>query len=251
MSAARGLSLALLALLLGCSEEGPQKPVNILLAWDRAGVEIADGEATITTNTGYIVVIDRLEITTYSFELVPCDDELFRQLQTPARKQARLSFIGTAWAGHAQAARPTRTFEARVESPLRDTKPVLLDHLLPPDYAYCRGHYLVARAPETADAAANAGASVRLHGRYRHDATSPWAPLEISTGMAHGTLIDIADAQTPKGISVADGPAIIVTRRLATMFDDIDLASAPEREISRQMLRQLMAGASVVRSDPP
>ena len=111
-----GLTAIISALLLAAAcDPGPPRAVNLQvdLAWDAAGAALAQDMATITSDTGYVVELDRLAVTTYSVELMPCDPR-------PAPKRTTLNIIGTAWAGH-QAGHPTtRTNTTGFEVPPQD-----------------------------------------------------------------------------------------------------------------------------------
>jgi hypothetical protein len=242
-------ALAISFATLACSDNTPSAvEVDILLAWDRTGV--AAGER-FTNDLGYDIAVDFFELTTYSIELIPCDQELFRRLQNGENKtQARLSFIGPAWAGHGSAPRPTRTNHVRIESPLSASAPLLAERLTVPKTRYCQAHVAIAREPQSpAQVAGNApakGMSLRLQARYRRG-TDLWTPVALETPVAHGVLLDLASAAPNDGVDLASGDAVVITRRLATVFDGADFAAMPNGEIARQMMRQIVKDATARR----
>ena len=266
-------TIGIAALGLAACDQPPGRPamkhVQVKLAWDGTGVTLADGHGTFTTDTGYVVEVDRFELTTYSFELMPCEQR--RPPPPGAGPQGRLggprgprppgppgmgmfglgvglASIGTAYAGHEVGHPPTRTGASRVELPLQ-AQPALLDQIRTPDIAYCAGHYLIGRtiAPEANVPAENVGVSLRLHGRYRKAADTAWQTLELESSVAHGILVDFTPGKPKDGIKVTEGDTVVVTRHLRSLFDGVDFATMDSQTIARQMLRQIVAGTSLSR----
>lgn len=228
-----------LVVLAAACDPGPPRAVNVQvdLAWDTQGAVLSSGRATVTTDTGYVVELDRLTVTTYSVELMPCEP-----LPPP---RAAFNFIGTAWAGH-QAGHPlTRTNAAGIEAPLKSAT-MTMDKIAPPDVAYCAAHYLIGRLLDPApgaDPAETTGFSLRAHGRYRKADQDSWTPLALDSAVAHGILINLDAPKT--GVRFKDGDTVVMTRRLAGMFNGVDFAAMDEAAVVRQVLRQLVSGTAV------
>lgn len=231
-------TLGMLVLAAAC-DPGPPRPVNVRfdLAWDTAGVEINDGKATFTSDTGYVIELDRLAVTTYSVELMPC--------QPLPQKRAGLSLVGTAWAGHQAGHPPTRTNAAGFEAPLKAAT-LTMDKVPVPDVAYCGAHYLIGRLldpPPGADPATTTGFSLRMHGRYRKAGGDVWADLDLDSPVAHGILVDFAGAKN--GTRFKDGDVVQMTRKLAPLFNGVDFGGMDQAAQVRQILRQIVSGTVV------
>ena len=240
--------IAVLAMLAACGPGDPT-PRNIAIetAWNTDGVKIADSRGILTNNLGYEIELDTFEMTTFTFELVPCEPPKaeHRVPNVPARTS--WSLIGAAWAGHVSEHPPTRTNVPRVEAPLR-TQAAPFDHIAPPDVPYCSLHFLIARLPDYGideKDKNNIGVALRIHGRYRKDADRPWADLAIESSVAHGVLIDFHPGEPTKGIRLKEGDTFTVTRSLGTAFTDVDFATMEEPEMARQVLRELVASAKI------
>ena len=93
------------------------------------------------------------------------------------------------------------------------------------------------------DPADTTGFSLRLHGRYRKTDGADWTPLSLETAVAHGILVNFPDPK--KGVRFKEGDTVVMTRRLATMFNGVDFANQDEAAVTRQILRQLVAGTAV------
>lgn len=229
-------------LLAAACDSGPPKPVDVRfdLAWYTQGVALGDGRATFTSDTGYVIELDRLEVTTYSVELMPCEPL--------PRKQSGLSLIGTAWAGHQSGHPPTRTNAAGFEAPLKTTV-ITMDKIAVPDVAYCAAHYLIGRLldpPPGADpaaASATTGFSLRLHGRYRKTDGEAWTDLDLDSPVAHGILVNFTDPKN--GARLKSGDAVRVTRKLAPIFDGVDFGAMDPAAQVRQILRQIVSSTVV------
>ena len=235
----RRVALIGLALLTAACDPGPPAPVKlqVALAWDTQNAVLSSDLTTITTDTGYVVELDRLTVTTYSIELMSCEP-----LPPP---RAAFNLIGTARAGHQVGHPPTRTTAAGIENPLKSST-MVMDRIAPPDVAYCGAHYLIGRlldAPPGADAAETTGFSLRAHGRYRKADQDTWTPLALDSAVAHGILINFDAPKT--GVRFKDGDTVVVTRRLSSMFNGIDFAAMDESAVVRQTLRHLVATTAV------
>lgn len=233
-----GAIIGLLLLAAAC-DPGPPRPVNVRfdLAWDTAGAMLSDGRAVITTDTGYEVELDRLTVITYSVELMPC-------APLPA-KRASLGIIAAAWAGHEAGHPPTRTNQAAFETPLT-AGTIAMDRIPVPDVAYCGAHYLIGRLldpPPGASPADTVGFSLRMHGRTRKAGEGAWNELTLDSPVAHGILVNFPDAKG--GTRFKDGDVVVMTRKLAPMFDGVDFQAMDQAAVVRQILRQIVSNTVV------
>ncbi len=211
--------------------------------------------ADFTTDRGYRIHLDAYMINTYSVELIPCDEELFRQLQEPRQKPgvsaglSQLRFISPALAGHGDPTRPTRTGAILPESGPSDFEavPLQIDTLDPPDYAYCKIHYLIGRVPN--DDEHNvlypglAGTSLRLTGTYTSLERSTPVPFTIETSAAHGVLT--AFDGPADGVTLKAGDTVLVQRHFQAMLNGVDFETMTEQQQARQVLRNLVDGTTV------
>jgi hypothetical protein len=237
---------AVLAAVAACGPSPPRN-VQVELTWDIQGVAVADGHGTLTSDLGYTVDLDRFEVTAYSFEVIPCDPPPPQPPGMGGQKQSSLSFIGTAWAGHRIGHPPTLTRMPRVESPLR-TQTLAFDTLTIPDDAYCSGHYLIGRLPETGIDPADVGNvdfSLRVHGRYRKGDNGAWTAFTIETPVSHGILVDLKKEGWRKGVRFNNGDTVVVQRRLGGSFNGVDFAAMNEAAMARQILRRIVASTTL------
>lgn len=246
-----GASIAAIAMLAACGpKQAEPRNLAVKLGWNTAGVSIADGHGTFTTDLGYVVEADQFEVAAYSFELIPCEQPPPRPPGANPQRQSSLSLIGTAWAGHRVDHPPTLTNISHLERPLRYPARDL-EQLRISDVAYCAGHYLIGRLPETAadsDAAdaAGVGISLRVHGRYHKADSTAWTEFAVETPVSHGILIDLKPEGSAKGIRIRDGDAIVLVRWLGGVFNGVEFADMPPPEVARQILRQIVAGSTLV-----
>lgn len=249
------LFLALAFASSGCdddqSEFGPSTGViSVELDWSAATGP--DAFATQFENDmGYEIELSRLMINTYSVELIPCDEDLFRRLQQPRQRPQQSSggLIGTAWAGHGDPTRPTRTGVIRPEWPLSQDNPVFMDTLDPPDYAYCRAHYLIGRVPND-DATQGTypdlvGLSLVVEGSVAAPGETGSEPFSIQTSAAHGTLAEFKVQSLEDGIRITAGDRIVVKRRLDALFDGVDFSTMSEQELARTVLRNVVQSVTL------
>jgi hypothetical protein len=110
-----------------------------------------------------------------------------------------------------------------------------------PAQRYCRVHYLVAGAQpdKTTHDASLGGVTLLLEGSVRAKDGSE-TPLRVRTALAHGRTIELSSALSPAPSELST-LEITFTRALAGLLDDLELATASEKEIERGALRNLLA----------
>ena len=254
--ALKTLALVCCALLSACdsgeSGSGPTAGViSVQLGWSLPSGFDATSGITFTNGAGYSIHLSSVMINTYSVELIPCDEELFRKLQEP-RQRPKLSqgiLINKAWAGHGDPTRPTRTGVVRPEWPMSQANPVFMDTLDPPDYDYCRVHYLVGRVPDTpmtqSSHADLIGLSMSIDGTYQAPGTPTAQPFQVRTSAAHGTLSDLAANGQGTGLRLREGDRLIVQRNFESLFNGVVFDAMADKEIARHILRNIVNGVSL------
>jgi hypothetical protein len=250
---ALGGSLLGVLLLSACqSASSPQAPtahpVRYELEWAWDDVKRAADESSwdITNDLGYRVHVTRGYVTSYSMELVECPKDV---APTPlARLDTLLWSIveGTAYAGHATGTpNPAAIHPMQVES-LTAAAP----HQFPPVFllpqAYCKLHYLVARAgPGAPGLPADfdmVDKSLHVDGSYEAAGTAVETPFTLDTASAYGALFDHA-ANASAAMHVDTGTSAIqvtIRRHLGKMFDGVDFAKMTPRMAAGQVLKSLI-----------
>jgi hypothetical protein len=218
------------------------------LTWAAGDVTpTADNAAwEVTTNLGYRVRVTRGWVTSYGMELVECPrsasaaDELL-WLVTPT----------TAWAGHMSgtpnpaAIRPI-VVESLMDGAARDAGTVTLA-----PQAYCKIHYLVARASgDSAGMPAGvdmADTSLYVEGSYRAPGATIDASFALRTGSAYGQLFErVGNPPHPMlvdtGLHALD---VEIRRRRSRLFDGVDFNKMPVKSAGLRALQALVDGTEV------
>ena len=231
--------------------------VTYALDWapDDAGVvsSHAGGSFTVTSDLGYTVRVTRGWITSYGVELVECPRAAAAAPAPLARAAALVWSVleGAAWAGHStDTPNPAAAHPMQVESLVAPAARDVARLELAPQ-AYCKLHYLLARAgaeardlPREPDMV---GTSLHVEGTYRAPGSSSDVPFTLHTASAYGALLEHAGADPqPLRVDTGDGDArITILRHRARMFDGVDLARVNERAASMQVLRALVENVDV------
>ena len=234
----RSVLVGVLALcfLQSCDRAGETTDVTIWLDWAEAPSEAT----SFVTDLGYFVQLTRLEVTTYSVELIPCDLQIFQDLQNGVyATQASLSLVSPAHAAHADPERPTRTNGVEVEVPLNRNSALRFADLTPPAVDYCRLHYLIGRVPNDAPSP-SAGVSLWVEGRYAAPDGSN-GTINLKSAMAFGRNVDLTGS-TGEPIS---GPLlsptnISVDRNWQQAFSGAQLNKMDDDTLTRHILRALV-----------
>lgn len=219
--------------------------VTYALAWAIGDVATApDGTGfVVTSDLGYTVHVTRGWISSYGMELVECPRAT---APTPiARAGALLGslLVSEAWAGHSSdTPNPAAIHPMQIES-LTEPRATDVATLQLAPQAYCKLHYLLARAgAEARDLPAQpdlVGTSLRIEGTWRAPGTDRDVPFTLQTASAYGALLEHAgdDAQPLYVDTGAGATRVTLRRNRARMFDGVDFARMPERAAAMQVLR--------------
>ena len=235
-----GAALVCVALLMQGCDRGPETTdVTVWLDWAEEPTQ------TFTTDLGYSIELTRLDVTTYSVELIPCDLQLFQDLQNGIyATQASLTLVSQAQAAHADPDRPTRTNGVEVETPLTTANAIRFADLTPPAFEYCRLHYLIGRVPNDAPSP-SAGVSLWVEGRYVAP-NGQTGPIQIKSAMAFGRNVDLTD---PSGVAfqgvLATPTEVRVGRSWRAAFNGIRLEETDGDTLTRHILRELIRSVTV------
>ena len=215
------ISAAVLALLAVPAAAEPLS-IQVRFAWD-------PGEArTMTTDRGFAVRIDKMELTNAGFALIPCDEQSLRRGS------------GIVRVGHFSGALPNQLpIEKRV-SPIENA-PFAIEGFDPPDLAYCQAHTVLGAPP--------GGLNLILDGAFRAPGDDTWRPLTVATPEAFGAFVDMVGPDgAPFRGHLGGYLSIVVTRPIAGWFDGIDLTTASGVAIGRAALRRIATGTRVTLS---
>lgn len=207
--------------------------VTYLLTWETSGIEIADdGSWTTTTDLGYTVTVTAGEVTTFSTTMVACEHDhgMFGWL---------FGVFGPriAEAGHSDDADPALVGGPSTE-PLISPASTEFGSVTVDEPAYCEGHVAWGSSDPEAP-------TLRI--------TASWvAPdgstgeIDLATTIDWGTGGDLSDPTGSVHLETGATATIEVRRRLATLFDGVDVAGADETELAMGVLRNLAAGTVFV-----
>ena len=206
--------------------------VTYALAWDTSGTTPLPGEAgwAVTTDLGYRVEVTRGYLTSYSLFLGSCPEASLQVWPS-------LGLVGTAHAGHSVLGDASTLLTPWVES-LTAPQDTTLAPVTFPEARYCEASYLVARAdgktlnlPQDAELK---NVSLLLEGRYLAPGAAAPTPFSYKTTLSHGANAEIS--LTGEGSSAR----ITAHRRLAHLFDGIDLSTESEGRVLRAVLARLI-----------
>lgn len=204
----------------------------------------------MSVDAGYLV--------SHSVSLAPC--AAGPKAPPPSSRQGfapwleRLLSIPSAYAGHGGPADPSAISVPHIES-LRSPETLDLGEVSFPAAAYCKVHYLIARAdgrarelPRDVDLL---GTSLHLAGSVKPPGGAGEAPLAVHTSLANGALRDIP-VETRGDPATAARASITVRRELDRIFDGIDFSTASAPSVERRILTNLVNHTSVhVHLEPP
>ncbi len=243
--------------------------------WDRSGLApAAPGQAptgardafVLKSNLGYEVRVDRGFLVDTSASLVDCLGEggdlwkTRKAARAPGRAAAEALTlalgIGVAHAGHSQAPDPSSLARATLTDLTRADGERTVGETRFVEARYCRVHLVMAggAAPSAYTATFpdldTTRTSLYVRGAWRRPGTghATWQPFELRSAAAEAVLLDLP--------AVVEGPiagktaVVVVERRLATLFDDVDLAAlgaapAPAVPAAKAVLRNLGRRARV------
>lgn len=209
--------------------------VTFELAWDLSGVTwTGDGEAQLETELGYQVTLTRGYLTSYSVQLVACEDDE-ASVATPTASRGWLADLlgsGVAYAGHSYDSENPMAWEQPLVESLTAPADRVMGEVDSTGLSYCGVHYLAARADDDAvDMPGDADmqrVTLVLDGRWSHGEAN--GQFSLTSGLANGVLHDLlADEEPP----LADGR--------------LDTSVSGARVVTGQLARaQVLAGAGGV-----
>lgn len=210
--------------------------------WDTAGVQAeAGGGWRLTNNLGQQVLVEQGWLVSYSAALVPCATA--RLAPRPGVVGALLG-VAVARAGHGEEADPSSSPVAVVED-LADPQGSVLAEVSFDAAAYCGVHYLVGQAPEdtvSPDGAPDMqGVSLVLEGWWWPAGGGDAQPLSLRSSLAWGNLMDLAEVGRA---GAGERAEVRLTRRLAGLFDGVDLAAEDGQSVAYGVLGNLVGGTS-------
>jgi hypothetical protein len=206
------------------------------------------GGVFLRTNRGVEVRVDRALLVQQSASLVDClgvggdvwgaGDGALGELFAVER---------LAHAGHGQGLDPSAVAKPKVIDLLADGD-TELGNIAFPELRYCRVHFVFLGASSPAGAPADidlARVSLYAKGGWRRGgaAGDAFSPFEWRTTAADALLLDLP--ALIDGAMAGDHAEIVVERRLATYFDDIDFEPTRAREDATQLLRNVNHAARV------
>lgn len=245
------------SILCGCARTEGSPPLTELryeLGWragDTSDATHAGGDVwEVTNDLGYRVRVERGYVVSRSMELVECP----RAARATGAALAWLAGAlgpGLAHAGHSSLQpNPAAITTPQIES-LTAPRRLVAGRVAVVPQAYCRAHYLVARAERDArDLPADVdmvGKSLLLEGSYLAPGANDPVAFRVATSIANGALVDLA---APGGTRAhgdeagrGDGGVVRVTieRDRAHLLDGVAFASASEQDVARRVLGNLIA----------
>ena len=213
------------------------------MAWAQDGVQFDDDGLgwSVETELGYTVHVETGYLVSYSVQLVECDDHTHNETSW----LSDLFMPNTAYAGHGGEIDPSLIGQPIVENLARPTD-FSYGEVTAPSINYCQGHYLVARAYETAQNLPEdvdmQGTSVYLSGTYLAlDSDTPQV-FTIQTNLANGALTDLVYNGHTAHVAIGENIAQIrVVRELGSLFDTVNFAEMDADAQSQAVLWQLIA----------
>ncbi len=229
--------------------------VRFLQTWERAGTSPAEagGAFLVPTNLGYDVRVDRGFLVDTSASLVDCQGPGGDVWEKATRRSwfgLGSLFEGVAYAGHLQAPDPSNVAHPTVTDLVSVQSQTTFGESRFPEARYCHVHFLVAGGAGPSAYTATfpdvdtTRTTLYVRGAWRKG-EGTWNALELRSKAADGVLLDLPP--------LVDGPmegtdvTVTIARRLATMFDDIELASEGRSEVlAKSVLRNLDRKARVL-----
>ena len=176
------------------------------------------------TDLGFTVRLDRAEVTSAGFALVPCADQKSARRVSPG-DPAILRI------GHFSGALPNQLPLERLES-LTARRPFVIEGFDPPDIEYCEAHLVMG--------AARGGLTLTIEGGYRAPGDETWRAFSAATPEAYGAFVPLL---SPNGETFRGrlGPirSVSVVRPAARWFDGLDLRAVSGVAIGHAVLRRI------------
>ena len=257
----------LLAASSACVDPSTSEPTDAPVGISPASLRwVLDWEPIASDSEGFEVVSDlgyrvRVEagwIGSWGATLIECDDDADR------RPRAELA-LASPWLvaeGHSTGADdPSAWVYAGVES-VTEQRVVTAEPIELPAARYCQAHYLLAPISDASEgfteaAAALAerdpnasllGASVLIIGNWQPPGGGAATPFVLRSEQAYGKILELA-ASAVEDADDADID-VVIERQLASMFDQVDFATAEPEHAAWQVLGNLAKLAQVEAINP-
>ncbi len=210
------LLLAFIApLVIAQQEENEDTIVTYKLDWAAANYE---GEP-IVNDLGYAITLDEGIVTTYSAELLVCDDLNVTDWLMPQ----------TAYAGHGDEISAARTTKPKTESLLSATAVLLQTRTVAAD-SYCDIQVVIGP-----DATANEP-TLQISGSYLAPQQDTAVSFSYHTNLAWGDIYPLPTTIGKQETAVS----ITIQRDSSHLFNGIDFATDSEADIEKTLLRNLV-----------
>ncbi len=202
----------------------------------------------VDTDLGYTVHVESGWISTYSVQLIECEDQDDAHTHDDDDLAALWNAVagsGVAWAGHSGETDASISTAGVVETLDGTMTAELAAVTVTNSTRYCEAHWLAFRADDTVqgnDDGSLDGRTLWLTGTYRAPGDDVDSPFIIETSLGNGVILGL-----PTVIDTASTGAVITVRReLGRLFDGVEFATDADARIEQRILANLVASASVV-----
>lgn len=222
-----------------------REDVSYTLDWDwGAASPHQDGGWTVRTDRGYHVQVDSGQIVSRNLELVPC------HVAPPPPPQA--SIFGwpspsRVFAGHSSLIPNESKITASYVEDLATPQEMFLERRVVTDPEYCQAHYLLARERGSPPGSL----TLDISGTWSKSSEKSRKPFNIKSAAAYGEFkpLQLSDGVKLGRRLIVGGIDARVRRSLDTLFNGIDFADGTSDSDGMQVLRNLVAGTSVLVSE--
>jgi len=203
------------------------------------------GGWTVVNNLGYSVRVTSGHVTSYTLQLVPCEDNADDERDLAMRSLWRgLVGIPTARAGHSEIAPDPSLLSAMHVESLTNPQELTTEPIVVLDHRYCRVHYVLGPADADALGIASAqemtGITLLLEGSVQGPNENHSTPFRIETDLGIGTFVDWAPLDPAVVDMASQGALVVVRRTLGTIWDHVDFDTQEETEIAWFVLQNIM-----------
>ena len=219
-----------------------REDVSYTLDWDwGAANPHPEGGWTARTDQGYYVQVESGRIVTRNLELVPC-----HIAPPPAPLASVLGWLAPrrVFAGHSSLVPNESKITASYVEDLAVPQETFLESRVVTDPDYCQAHYLVARERGSPPGAL----TLDVSGTWSRSSKQSRKPFHIKSAAAYGEFrpLRLSDGGKLGRRLIVGGIDARVRRSLDTLFDGIDFADGTSDSDGMQVLRNLVAGTTVL-----
>ena len=222
-----------------------REDVSYTLDWDwGAANPNSAGGWTVRTDQGYYVQVETGRIVTRNLELVPC-----HIAPPPTPLASALGWLAPrqVFAGHSSLVPNESKITASYVEDLAAPQEAFLENRVVTDPEYCQAHYLVARERGSPPGSL----TLDVSGTWSRSAKQSGEPFHIRSAAAYGEFraLRLPDGSTLDRRLIVGGIDARVRRSLSTLFDGIDFADGTSDSDGMQVLRNFVAGTTVLVND--